>query len=231
VRERNARQQEQQFFFYRDTRQTLRDTERCSGGRRPNPPNRLQIPANEDRRRSIPVGPDQFWAKRAGRASPSGDSLAGDGSGPAAVPTDSRRGRRSPSSCWPRLRRTWGCRSPWSDGATGTRPEVGPGAETGGGTERPQLGPGAETGGGDRGRDRATSTPGNRSGEEATTGGREAGRRWSTQQRAAAAAGDDQRKFWIKHELRRAVDALDLGSDTMLGKGNLYYLGAKGHNI
>jgi hypothetical protein len=34
-----------------------------------------------------------------------------------------------------------------------------------------------------------------------------------------------------KHELRRAVDALNLGSDTMLGISNLYYLRAKGHNI
>jgi hypothetical protein len=42
---------------------------------------------------------------------------------------------------------------------------------------------------------------------------------------------EERESFGSKHELRCAVDALDLGSDTILGISNLYFRGAKGHNI
>jgi hypothetical protein len=105
------------------------------------------------------------------------------------------------------------------------------------GSRRSRADPGSRSDPGGRDRGRLGDPPDRR--QQAAAGRRETGRfgRFPGG-RAAAAAGDgdgqrDQRKrkFWIKHELRRAVDALDLGSDTMLGISNLYSRGAKDHNI
>jgi hypothetical protein len=44
-------------------------------------------------------------------------------------------------------------------------------------------------------------------------------------------AAERKENFGSKHELQRAVDALNLGSDTMLRISNLYSREVKGHNI
>jgi hypothetical protein len=72
VREGNARQREQQTFFF------LQIRSRCRFRR--NSPNQCRFRRNKDRWQSIPVDPDQFWPKpsgRAGRGRVPGDSSEG----------------------------------------------------------------------------------------------------------------------------------------------------------
>jgi hypothetical protein len=106
-----------------------------------------------------------------------------------------------------------GGRFPWGDRATGTRPKVGPGSNgamdrEGDGADRLQSG--------DQARRRAPKTSRN---ARRDTGPTAAGKEKTD--------NGDQEDGGSRHELRRAVDALDLGSDTMLGIINLYYLGGQ----